>query len=168
MIEIVKVSSEDALLLANMRRLVWLETYRGIYPDSMLDEYDADAYAIRDRRRIEDPSHHYYFFIENGRCAGYFSFGPYNYGNYKDFALCLNNLYILKAYQRRGLGRKAFATINEYCKTHQIQRFFCGCNANNIPAVSFYRHMGGIQGDAYNPDCPKQDQIIHFEFYLGE
>ena len=36
------------------------------------------------------------------------------------------------------------------------------------PAIAFYRHMGGIQGDDFPQDVPKEDQIIHFEFYIGD
>lgn len=168
MIELRKATASDALLLANTRRIVWEETYRGIYPDTMLDSYDLEVYAQWDRLRMENPAHHYYLFLDGEECAGYFSFGPYNYGSYKDFTLCLNNLYIRTGYKGRGLGKRAFACIRAYCREQGINKFFCGCNANNIPAVNFYKHMGGIQGDAPRIDVPKEDQILHFEFHIGE
>ena len=164
----IKASEKDANLLANTRRVVWEETYRGIYSDEMLDGYDVESYAVRDAGRMADPRHHYYLFLDEAECVGYFSFGPYNYGVYKDFDLCLNNLYIRKEYKGRGLGKQAFAVIREYCRNRKISKFFCGCNANNAPAVAFYKHMGGIQGDEPLTRVPKQDQIIHFEFYLGD
>lgn len=168
MIEIVRATPENAALLAQMRQAVWLQTYRGIYPDTMLDDYDLEMYAQRDRQRMEDPAHYYYFFMDEDICAGYFSFGPYNYGNYKDFEICLNNLYVLSEFQGRGLGKRAFVLLRQYCVQNGISKFFCGCNANNLPAVQFYRHMDGIQGDETDEDLPKQDQIIHFEFYFDE
>lgn len=167
-IDLVKAFGSDAYLLAWMRRAVWMETYQGIYPESMWEDYDVEAYAQRDRQRMDSPVHHYYFFMDGDMCAGYFSFGPYNFGTYKDFSLCLNNLYILKNYKGMGLGKRAFAVIRDYCAQQGIDRFFCGCNANNLPAIDFYRHMGGIQGDKADSSLPKEDQIIHFEFYLGE
>ena len=168
MIKMLKASPEDARILAETRRTVWEETYRGIYPDAMLDGYDVAHYTERDRQRLEDPNHVYYLFMDGQTCVGYFSFGPYNYGTYKNFALCLNNLYILNSHKGIGLGQQAFHVIRQYCRDCEIDRFFCGCNANNLPAVTFYRHMGGIQGDEVPLDVPPQDQIIHFEFYLGE
>ena len=168
MIECRKATPEDAHFIARTRRLVWQETYRGIYSDEKLDHYDVVAYTIADRERIDDPHNHYYLFMDGESCAGYFSFGPYHYGRYKDFELCINHLYIRKEYQGMGLGKYAFSVIQEYCKRNRICRFFCGCNANNLPAVAFYRHMGGKVGDHPRADVPKQDQIIHFEFYLGE
>ena len=155
-------------MLAATRRIVWEETYRGIYPDAMLDGYDLELYARRDRQRIENPDHHYYLFLNGEECIGYFSYGPYNYGTYKDFRLCLNNLYIRQGYKGQGLGKLAFDHIRTFCREEGIDRFFCGCNANNKPAIGFYRHMGGIQGDEAKPGVPEEDQIIHFEFHIGD
>ena len=168
MIEILRAQPADAACLAQLRRSVWLETYRGIYPDAMLDEYDLEFYTQRDRERMEQPNQFYYFFTDKGAPIGYFSFGPYHYGQYKDFEICLNNLYILAEYKGIGLGRQAFGLIRQHCLQHGVHKFFCGCNANNLPAIAFYRHMGGQQGSDYDPTLPKEDQIIHFEFYIGE
>ena len=132
----------DAPVIAATRQIVWDQTYRGIYPDETIDNYNLEFYTCRDRQRMEEPDQHYYLFMDQNRCVGYFSFGPYHYGVYKDFQVCLNNLYILEAYKGMGLGKQAFAILREYCHNHGIGKFFCGCNANNHPAIGFYRHMG--------------------------
>ena len=125
-------------------------------------------YTQRDREKILEAGNYYYLFMDGANCVGYFSFGPYHYGTYKDCTLCINHLYICKDYQGQGLSSFAFSVIREYCMQQGIDRFFCGCNANNLPAIAFYRHMGGITGDSPRMDVPKEDQIIHFEFYLGD
>ena len=157
----------DAPVIAATRQIVWDQTYRGIYPDETIDNYNLEFYTSRDRQRMEEPDQHYYLFMDQNRCVGYFSFGPYHYGSYKDFQVCLNNLYILEACKGMGLGKQAFAILREYCQNHGIGKFFCGCNANNHPAIGFYRHMGGVAGDEANVTLPKADQIIHFEFHIG-
>ena len=167
-IELKKASALDAIKIAETRRIVWKETYPGIYPEHMWENYDLQAYAIHDAKRITQPGENYYVFLDGDRCEGYFSFGPYHPGRYKDYPVCLNHLYIRKSHQGRGLGKLAFATIRKYCGEQGINKFFCGCNANNLPAMSFYRHMGGMEGDQPRQDVPKMDQIVHFEFYLGE
>lgn len=163
-----KAVPEDAFLITNTRKLAWEQTYRGIYPDHKIVCYDYAYHLNRDQMLLSDPQQHYYLFLDGDRCVGYFSFGPYNYGTYKDFKLCLNSLYVLDGYKGMGLGKKAFAVLREFCFMQGIDRFFCGCNANNGPAISFYDHMGGIQGDRPCEDAPKQEQIIHFEFYLKD
>lgn len=134
----------------------------------MLDDYDVNFYASRDRQRLKNPVHHYYLYMEGEACVGYFSFGPYNFGTYKDFDMCLNNLYIRKGYKGCGLGKRAFEFLRAFCAEQEIPKFFCGCNAHNSPAIAFYRHMGGIQGDCPESHENKSDDIIHFEFHIGE
>lgn len=168
MIKLVKAGPQDAVELARARQTAWKQTYRGIYPDEMLDQYDMDYYAARDRGRMGEAGQHYYLFMDGNVCAGYFSFGPTHYQRHKDFELYINNLYILEPYKGQGLGRRAFLEIREYCKIAGFEKFCCGCNAHNAPAMAFYRHMGGVQAYApeYHPN--KADDIVHFEFYLGE
>ena len=88
-----KACAEDAPLLTSTRRLAWEQVYRGIYPDEKLDQYDFDHHLTRDSALLSDPEQHYFLFLDDDRCIGYFSYGPYNYGTYKDFKLCLNSLY---------------------------------------------------------------------------
>ena len=167
-ITICKATTQDAALIAKTRKIVWEQTYRGIYSDSKLDQYDLAQYEQRDREKLSQADQHFFLFLDDGRCVGYFSYGAYHYGTYKDFSLCLNHLYVIREYQGKGLGKMAFSRIIKYCRLHRIRKFFCGCNANNTPAITFYQHMGGKQGDTFDPALPKEDQIIHFEFYLGE
>lgn len=133
-----------------------------------MNDYDPERYALHDRERIGQPDENYYLFLNEDECVGYFSFGPYHHGTYKDFALCLNHLYIRKHFRKKGLGGIAFSVVHEYCRQRGIEKFFCGCNANNLPAIAFYTHMGGIAGDSPRLDVPKTDQIIHFEFSLKD
>ena len=167
-IEVRRASVEDAPIIARTRRIVWEETYRGIYPDFMLDQYDMEAHAAKDAARIAMPQHRYYVFMDGQRCVGYMSFGPYNYGVYKDFSLCLNSLYVCNGYKGIGIGRQTFAILREYASSHGIPKFFCGCNVHNLKAQSFYRHMGGIDGHISTGHENPSEDIIHFEFYLGD
>ena len=168
MITIRKACTKDALLITKTRRMVWEQTYRGIYPDHKLDFYDYEFHLNRDTSLLQCPSQHYYLFMDQDRCVGYFSYGPYNYGQYKDFDLCLNSLYILEGYKGRGLGKRAFEQLCAFALAQGIHRFFCGCNVHNAKAQGFYRHMGGIPGTISTGHEDKSEDIIHFEFYLGE
>ena len=145
-VEFRRARAEDARLLAETRRRAWDTTYRGIYPDAMIDEYDLEAHTARDAARIADPANAVFLAMDGAECVGYFTYGPYTYGRYKDFALCLNSLYFLPGYRRMGLGRRAFAQLTEFCRERGIQKFFCGCNCHNLPAQAFYRAMGGVVG----------------------
>ncbi len=164
MIELRRAAAIDARLLAQTRQIVWKETYRGIYPDAMMDDYDLECYTNRDAGRIADSNHHFYLFMEGAECVGYFSYGPCNFGPYKDFDLCLNNLYVRREFKGRGLGKLAFAHIRAYCWEQGIPKFFCGCNYHNTSAMGFYAYMGGVLGDEVSFHESKADDIVHYEF----
>ena len=168
MIEIRRASAQDAHLVTQTRRIVWDETYRGIYPDEMIDCYDYDQRYALDFALIASDDHRYYLFMDGDICAGYMSFGPYNYGTYKDFELCLNNLYFRKSYQGKGLGKQALRILYSYAADYGFAKFFCGCNLHNTNAQGFYRHSGGVPGEISSGAGNKSDDIIFFEFYLGE
>ena len=163
-----KASVEDVDLITATRKTVWEQTYRGIYPDHKIDQYDYTCHRNRDGTLLSDPSHHYFLFMEGDRCVGYFSYGPYNYGTYKNYSLCLNNLYVLDGYKGRGLGTMAFALLRDYARERGIDGFFCGCNAHNEKAQGFYRYMGGIPGQISIGHDDKSEDIIHFEFTTGD
>lgn len=168
MVTVQKASPQDAKFVTATRRIVWEQTYRGIYPDSMLEDYDYDRHLKRDTDLISSPHQHYYLFMDGEECIGYMSFGPYNYGTYKDFCLCLNSLYICEGYKGHGLGKQAFSILRQYAARQGIPKFFCGCNVHNLPAQSFYRHMGGVAGDISTGHENPSEDIIHFEFHIGD
>ena len=163
-VEFRRASPEDARLLAETRRRAWDTTYRGIYPDAMIDEYDLEAHTARDAARIADPSNAVFLAMDGAECVGYFTYGPYTYGRYKDFALCLNSLYFLPGYRRMGLGRRAFAQLTEFCRERGIPKFFCGCNCHNLPAQAFYRAMGGVVGAVHGGHADRAEDQMYFEF----
>ena len=161
-VEFRRASPEDARLLAETRRRAWDTTYRGIYPDAMIDEYDLEAHTARDAARIADPANAVFLAMDGAECVGYFTYGPYTYGRYKDFALCLNSLYFLPGYRRMGLGRRAFAQLTEFCRERGIQKFFCGCNCHNLPAQAFYRAMGGVVGAVHGGHADRAEDQMYF------
>ena len=158
----------DAPLIGQVRKTVWSETYRGIYPDEKIDRFDVSFHLERDRRILSDERQHFYLFEDGDRCVGYFSFGPYVYGTYKDFELCLNSLYLCREYKGKGLGKQAFSMLRSYARANGIHKFFCGCNAHNFAAQGFYRHMGGVMGVSSIGHPDKSEDLIYFEFTTGD
>lgn len=167
-IHIRRADVNDAALLAAARRSAWDATYRGIYPDAWIDEYDLAAQTQREKARLEQPDYTAYLVMDGSRCAGYFSYGAPGHGAYKDFSFCLNSLYLLPPYQRMGLGRRIFAQVRQAARERKLDGFFCGCNVHNLPARQFYEKMGGRAGridDGH--ENPAEDQM-YFEFCTGE
>jgi len=157
----------DAPVLTETRRKAWNATYRGIYPDEMIDNYDYLRHGARDLARIANPENTVWLAMDGESCVGYLHVGPPGYGAYKDFAFCLNSLYFLPEYQHIGLGRRAFALAAEECRSRGYEKFFCGCNAHNHNARGFYKHMGGVLGAESVGHKNKAEDQVYYEFYLN-
>ena len=115
----------DAPILTETRRRCWDATYRGIYPDEMIDNYDYSRHGARDLARISDPENTVWLAMDGESCVGYLYVGPCGYGPYKDFAFCLNSLYFLPDYQHIGLGGRAFALAAAECRRRGYKKFLC-------------------------------------------
>ena len=157
----------DAPILTETRRRVWDATYRGIYPDEMIDDYDYSRHGARDLARIADPENIVWLAMDGENCVGYLYVGPPGYGAYKDFAFCLNSLYFLPGYQQIGLGRRAFALVTEECRRRGYEKFFCGCNTHNQNARGFYEHMGGVLGRESSGHENRAEDCVYYEFFLN-
>lgn len=62
---------DDAGVIAQLRKIIWSTTYRGIYPDEMIDQYDLDWHAQKDAQRIEHPDYAVYLIKWEGLSIGY-------------------------------------------------------------------------------------------------
>ncbi len=164
--EFQKAVPADAPLLAATRQKAWAAAYRGIYPDSMIDDYDFSFFIARDEQRIRDPEQLVYLLMDGAECGGYLVLGPPSYGTYKNFGFCLNALYFLPPWQGRGFGRQAFGMAAAECRRRGFDRFFCGCNAHNHKARAFYGHMGGHLGAARLGHANRAEDQVYFEFSI--
>ena len=158
---------KDAPILAATRQKVWDATYRGIYPDEMIEQYDLAFFTAKDYERISNPENKVWLAMDAELCVGYLVVGPCGFGKYKDFDFCLNSLYLLPAYQNIGLGRKAFGLTAAECCSRGRNKFFCRCSPYNLNAVGFYKHMGGILGAQSLGHLNKAEDAVYFEFLLS-
>lgn len=130
-------AAEDAAVISSLRKTIWGTTYRGIYPDAEIDRYDTERHLRRDLARISDPSYRVYLILDGDRPIGYLYFQHRG-------GVHIQSLYVLREYQRRGIGRKAFEIVRAYCRAQGLTGFTCNCNAHNRNARAFYEHFGGI------------------------
>lgn len=141
-IKMVSAVEADAQTIVALRKQIWATTYRGIYPDSMIDDFD-DAWHLKEElQRIMSPACHVYRIIKEDRNIGYMS-------TRKTDVLWLQSLYILKEYQHQGIGRFAFDFLRKYCREHGENTFVCYCHFENQNAKRFYEKMGGRIIDRY-------------------
>ena len=147
----------DAPVIAALRQQIWSTTYRGIYPDEVIDGYDLTAHTARDLARIRDDGLWVYVIRDGDTPVGYFSFTAAP-------RVHIASLYVLPTYQRQGTGHAAFAIAQAYCREHGISTFTCNCNEHNTPARGFYEHMGGkaIKVDSGHEN--RQEDQVTYQF----
>lgn len=167
MVEFYVAEQEDAPMLARTRQKVWNATYRGIYPDEMIDQYDLALFTERDRKRISNPGNKVWLAMDEGSCVGYLVVGSCGFGSYKDFDFCLNSLYLLPPYQKIGLGKRAFELTVAECCRRGFDSFFCSCNPHNHNAMGFYAHMGGVLGKLVLDHENRAEDMAYFEFTIN-
>ena len=132
---------EDCREIAKLKGIVWNTTYRGIYPDKTIDNYDIDRNEQTFEKIVMNPKISLY--VANAeKIVGFVSFGePYRpFLHYKHE---IGLLYILKEYQGIGIGKKLFSMAKQSIRDSGYNEFFVSVNKYNKNAIDFYIAMGG-------------------------
>ena len=136
MIRFIPAQAGDAPLLGQLRQQCWAATYRGIYPDEMIDRFDFAWHASQDLTRITDGRHDVLLITGDDQPIGYMII---RHGA----PPLLHSLYLLPSHQRQGVGRMAFERMHQHCAARGQACFLCHCQPENAPAMAFYETMGG-------------------------
>ena len=133
---------EDCHELSRLKHQVWDETYRGIYPDEKIDNFDYDKHEEKFKNIVNNPDIELYVVESNNELVGYMDCGvPLR--PYKDYKQEIGLLYLLRKCQKTGLGKKLFNMGYDIIKNNGYNEFFISCNKYNINAQEFYKVMGG-------------------------
>ena len=135
-IEIRPVTAENAADAGGIIYTSWGETYRGLMPDEVLDGRSLDVCIGKAR---ENPQNYRLAYI-GGEPAGTVVFLPET----RDFCTKREGgevvaLYVLKKFQRRGVGRALLETAVREVGRNGLTLFVLKGNDN---AVAFYKKMG--------------------------
>ena len=60
-IHFVAVTENEVMEILNLRKQIWATTYRGIYPDSMIDDFDYAWHKDKEMKRVSSPEYATYF-----------------------------------------------------------------------------------------------------------
>jgi ribosomal protein S18 acetylase RimI-like enzyme len=78
---------------------------------------------------------------QNGELVGFARGQPYDHADLPDFAGELNKIYVLRAYHRRGLGRRLVGCVTRRLLSQGITSMLLFGDARN-PSNGFYEHLG--------------------------
>ena len=133
---------EDARPIAEVHVAVWRTTYRGLVPDSLLQDVDLAQREARWRHRLTDPGSWPTHVAEriDGRLVG-FATGGLDRDGALPYASELGAIYILQAFQRQGIGRALVRRIVEDVTAQGARSMIVWVLADN-PYRAFYESLG--------------------------
>ncbi|ABX43490.1 GNAT family N-acetyltransferase [Lachnoclostridium phytofermentans] len=134
---------KDCLDLAIVKKQVWNTTYRGIYSDESLDNFDVERNVNTFKKIIDNPNIKLFVTLDREKVIGFMDIGT-PFKPYMDYKQELGLLYILKEYQRRGIGRLLMNVARDTVKANGYNEFIVSCNTENVNGQKFYEAMGGV------------------------
>ena len=129
-------TEDDAKTIIELRKRIWATTYRGLYPDSMIDDFDYAWHLEKELQRIRHPQYRVYRIVKDDCNIGYLS-------TRKTDVVMLQSLYVLEEYQHQGIGRTAFEFVKRYSRENEVDSFVCHCLPENWNARKFYEKWAG-------------------------
>lgn len=155
--ELIPIQESEVSTLGILRQKAWAATYRGIYPDEMIDQFYFQWHREKDLLRLRNPEYRNWFITVSGKKVGYLTL---RLGE----PLLLQSLYLLPQAQNQGLGRQSFEFIDRYCLERGISVFRCHCQPDNKNAIGFYEKMGGVIVDRDEGNEERWQDSVIFEF----
>lgn len=135
-------TEKDVKNLAILRQRVWDETFRGIYNDYIIDNFDYEEAEEYFLNIINNAKISLYVVESNNELVGYMDVGVpiIKFDNYEQE---IGLLYIRKDFQKMGIGKVLFDIGYNEIKNNGYNEFFISCNKYNTNARKFYEKMGG-------------------------
>ncbi len=139
--------SEDVAAIGEIVVASWRHTFDGILPRDFLMSMSRRHQERRHSRTLSLDFVHYVVAVTNdGEVIGFASGGP---GRDPDLVPRneLYAIYVKPGFERRGIGRRLFASIMAALATSKQKGFYLMALAVN-PNHSFYAKLGGVETDA--------------------
>lgn len=155
----------DCEELSKLKHTVWSETYRGIYSDEKIDNYDYKKNEEKFLNILSNPKIKLYVVVDQDKIVGYMDCGmPIR--QYKNYKQEIGLLYLLKEYQRKGIGKELFQLGVNIISQNGYDEFFISCNKYNNNAIEFYKKMGGIIDNIDDDNIDKSLPQIKFRYKI--
>jgi ribosomal protein S18 acetylase RimI-like enzyme len=142
-----EATPDDLHALVPLHLKTWRDTYENILSEKDLS---GPTYEIRERQwrnNFETTDGSWFCFVvedESGQLVGFAVGRP---SDHPDFAGELNKIYLLREYQRQGLGRRLVGHITRRFLSQGISSMWVYADAQN-PSTRFYVALEGEKLDA--------------------
>ncbi len=140
-----KAEIDDAAGIAKVHVDSWRTTYKGIVPDTFLDDLSYEQREPTWKKGIKE-NNVYIAENENGQVIGFSAGGKERTGKYEAYAGELYAIYILREYQGKGIGRLLVQSVVDDLKDKNLNSMLIWAIEEN-PACRFYETLGGKKID---------------------
>jgi len=137
-----KATIDDCYAIAKLKGVVWNTTYKGIYSDEALKGYDVEKNEIIFQKIVNNSEIEIYVATDKDKIVGFMTCGK-PYKPFRHYEQEVGLLYILKEYQRQGIGQEFFDIARKQVKEAGYKEFIVAVNSKNTSAINFYISMGG-------------------------
>lgn len=138
--------SEDREGIGRVHALTWQTTYRGIIPDAYLDAIQVEEWQQRWTPMLNNPAPNTFGHVavneESGEIVGFVRGGPTRYPDLP-FRAELYAIYLLTAYQQRGLGRRLTQALARDLQRVGFSDMLLWVLEENHSSRRFYEALGG-------------------------
>lgn len=140
---IVRPRAEEAADLAALHIRCWQEAYRGIVPDSILDDTDPGHQIAVWRSAIEDPRRIVLAAYDGGRPVGFIMAGVATEQLFEGIDGHIYALYLAASHYRQGIGRRLLGMTAGNWRDRGGRSLALGVLSANARARHFYDALGG-------------------------
>jgi diamine N-acetyltransferase len=132
-------TSDDLPSVRHITWETWVATYASFIPMEDLRGYFDEHYSIEALTKLMDPKvFHGLLAIEDETPAGY---AKVQY-NVDEKRVYLSSLYILPAFQGRGIGGRLLACGEEHARVFGVREIWLGVMVQNTSALAWYKKLG--------------------------
>jgi len=137
-----QATEDDAEAIERVRYETWQATYRGLMPNALLDRMTLNVGARRERLRAQPPDHSCFVAEAGGAVVG-FAFGGPERAKDPDYRGEVYAIYVLPAFQGRGLGRALIRECARELGQRGITSLLIWVLRENEIGRRFYERLGG-------------------------
>ncbi|PEL14040.1 GNAT family N-acetyltransferase [Bacillus sp. AFS017336] len=161
-IQVKKCNLEDSHLLQEIGYETFNETFKDQNTEENMIAYLENAFNLKQvEKELSNLSSKFFFVYFHDEIAGYLKVNTSDAQSEEmgEESLEIERIYIMKNYQKHGLGKYLFNTAMEIALELNKKKIWLGVWEKNENAISFYKKMGFVQTGAHSFYMGDEEQI---------
>ncbi|TGL22545.1 GNAT family N-acetyltransferase [Leptospira yanagawae] len=133
-----KADISESQRIKSVLSTTWAETYKGIFSSDVIEKITSDWHSIRNiTGQIESNDVIFQVALIGTNLIGLITLYQINSESFQ-----LGRLYVLKEFQREGIGEKLFAKSLLILREKNVKRILVEIEKENRKAIDFYHKIG--------------------------